>query len=185
MIYQSLEQAHLVDFGRASDEIRGFLSEGRTMLPAQSDAVQAVADLIHLNAAEATLLVPLPEGARLFREPLLVTVDAARFAISATDSGPFIGHDPRQRPRLWDVTLLGGDASKLAWLGGTDSVDVLRDRFDDVIARLASLYHEREDPAGYGNPEAFSLRATLWRAKIAVLLEEREAPIWPTPPSFA
>lgn len=177
MIYESLQEAHLVDFGRASGEIRGFLSAAPTILPAESDAVLAVTDLIHLNAAEATLLAPLAEGPHFFEGPLLVTPGAARFAIAATNSGPFIGHDPRQRPRLWDVTLLGSDASKLAWLAETDSVEVLRETFDDVIGRLAMLYRQHEDPVGYGSPEALRVRVTLWRAKIAVLLEEQVAPI--------
>jgi hypothetical protein len=52
-------------------------------------------------AGEASLLLGVPKG-------------ADRFAIESTDSGPFVGHDPREARRLWDVTFLSSDASKLA-----------------------------------------------------------------------
>jgi len=75
------------------------------------------------------------------------------------------------------VTLLGSDASKLSWLSGGESVERLRQGFDAVIHDLAGLYQNVEDAFGYGRHDAFGLRATLWRAKIAVLLEEEDFPI--------
>lgn len=176
MLYESLSDQGLVDFSEASAVINEVFVGGRTLLPPRSGAAVAVADLMHLNAAEAHLVGGIQLAERL-ELPLPVSRESARFATWATDSGPFLGHDPRENPALWDVTLLGGDASKLAWLSRSSSVETLRDNFDAVIRDLAGLYETREDPIGYGRRDIFDLRATLWRAKIAVLLGEDDFPV--------
>jgi hypothetical protein len=176
VIYESLIDQGLVDFSEATPLITAVFVGERTLLPPDSDAATAVTDLMHLNAAEAHLLIPaqLSESLEL---PVPVSRESAHFATWATDSGPFLGHDPRENPALWDVTLLGGDASKLAWLSGSWSVATLRDKFATVISDLAGLYRRYEDPIGYGRSDFFDMRATLWRAKIAVLLGEDDFPV--------
>jgi hypothetical protein len=75
------------------------------------------------------------------------------------------------------VTLLSSDASKLAWLAATDSLETLRDRFLPAVTDLAGLYQGVQGVFGYEAFEdafrqGFPVQATLWRAKIAVVLEE-------------
>ncbi len=72
------------------------------------------------------------------------------------------------------MTLLSSDASKLAWLAETESVEELRERFIAAVTRLAELYPSLEDPAAYERLRTFPVQATLWRAKIAVLLDEQD-----------
>lgn len=194
MVWEGLQQTGWVDFRSATDTITGPFRRGQTQLRMDEPAGAAVIDLMHLNAAEIDLPTAAAQG-RLrpgfvaaprmpFR--LEVSADAARVAIETTDSGPFVGHDPRQARRFWDVTLFSSDASKLAWLSGTDSLDELQARFVPTVQSLGDLYRTLERPYGeYGGPqessvatflathaETFPVRATLWRAKLAVLLEE-------------
>jgi hypothetical protein len=175
VIYESLQKDGLVDFSEATSVINNYFRTAQTVLPFESGAGTAIADLIHLNAAEASLA-----AYALQREPtdkpLRVLPEAASLAIWTTDSGPFFGHDPRENPGLWEVTFFSSDASKLAWLSRTHSVETLRERFDDVIADLFAQYRGQEDVLGYSNPEMFHIRAVLWRAKIAVLLDEDDLP---------
>ena len=179
MVYEYLSQQGWVDFRAATDTITTFFRAGQTILAWNEPPARVVEDLMHLNAAEAAL----PEAVRggRLRGPsaagpfhLEVSEAAARFAIDSTDSGPFVGHDPRQARRLWDVTLLSSDASKLAWLAETESVEELRERFTVAVTRLAELYRGLEDPAAYERLRTFPVQATLWRAKIAVLLDEQD-----------
>jgi hypothetical protein len=177
VIYEMLSDQGLIDFSEATPVIREVFVGEKTFLRPDSEAARAVTDLMHLNAAEAHLVgqvLPLSEP---LEPPVRVSPESARFATWTTDSGPFLGHDPRKEPALWDVTLFGGDASKLAWLSGSWSVEALRDKFDAVISDLAGLYEGREDPIGFGRRDVFDLRATLWRAKIAVLLGEDAFPV--------
>jgi hypothetical protein len=172
VIFEQLQARGLVDFAEASPAISHALARSGRLDP-KGRLGRAVADLMHLNAAELALAIQLPE---FHGEPLAVSVQAAEFATVLTNSGPFFGHSPLDRPALWDVTLFGSDASKLAWLADTDSVEVIRDRFDSVVSDLAGMYRDVEEPTGYGAPAFLELRATIWRAKIAVLLEEDKLP---------
>jgi hypothetical protein len=192
VVYEYLIGERWIDFRYATETIYAFFDRWpalsppdgvRTIPPPEGSVLAAVTDLIHLNAAEAALVaewgepesgLQIPPHTRKFQfEPLRIPQQAAEFALFATDSGPFVGHDPRDNARLWDVTLLGSDASKLAWLSGSDSVDVLAEQFVDVVQRFAALYPTNLNAWGYGNRDAFGMRATLWRAKIAVLLNEK------------
>jgi hypothetical protein len=135
------------------------------------DAALSVMDLMYLNAAEIQLCGMIHhEGVE---SPLGVSSQAASTATVLTDSGPFVGHDPRTRPRLWDATLYGSDASKLAWLAKSDKVDQVAERFVTIMHELAA-YCERHGQDIYGNRQIFALRATVWRARIAVLLSETD-----------
>ena len=177
MIYEMLSDQGLVDFSEATPVISEVFVGERTFLRPDSEAARAVTDLMHLNAVEAHVVGQVLPRSESLDLPVRVSPGSARFATWTTDSGPFLGHDPRNNPALWDVTLFGGDASKLAWLSGSWSVAALRDNFDTVINDLAGLYEGREDPIGFGRRDVFDLRATLWRAKIAVLLGEDELPV--------
>jgi hypothetical protein len=183
MVWEFFATRGWIDFDRATPTITDFFSSGRTQLAADEPAALAVADLMHLNAAEADLPVAATQDrlqTDLAGQPfhLVVSADAARFAINATDSGPFVGHDPRQSRRFWDVTLFSSDASKLAWLADTDSLETLRERFVPAVSDLAGLYRAGEGDFGYESFEvirrAMPVQATLWRAKLAVLLAEDE-----------
>jgi len=78
--------------------------------------------------------------------------------------------------------LLGSDASKLAWLAETDSVELLAQRFIPAVTRLAEMYQELSERLAewpgelspQWRPAAFAVQATLWRAKIGVLLGEED-----------
>jgi hypothetical protein len=181
MVWEYLSENGWVDFTAATEMITVFFARGQTRLAADDPAALAVSDLMHLNAAEADLPTAAAED-RLQTQVsgvpfyLLVSADAARFAINSTDSGPFVGHDPRQARNFWDVTLFSSDASKLAWLAGTDSLETLRERFKPAVMDLAGFYRGAEDQFGSEAlqrfRDAFAVQATLWRAKMAVLLEE-------------
>jgi hypothetical protein len=171
-VYEYVQQQGLVEFGTATDQIKSFLGQAETILPGDSPAISAAIDLTHLNAAEITLL--LEPSAFTHGEPLRVSEQASQLALSATNSGPTYGHDPREQPRLWDVTLLGSDASKLSWLGETDSVQIVADRFETIVHRLADLYARYPDIIDYGRRGVFALRAALWRSKMAVILGEED-----------
>jgi hypothetical protein len=181
MVWEYLAESGWVDFGPATETITAFFDSGRTELAADDPAAVAVSDLMHLNAAEADLPAAAAQERLQVDLPnmpfrLEVSADAARFAINATDSGPFVGHDPREARRFWDVTLLSSDASKLAWLSGEDSLEGLRQRFIPAVSDLAGLYRDLGDAYGYeplrAFPPSLPVQATLWRAKIAVLLQE-------------
>jgi len=182
MVWEYLAESGWVDFSAATETITGFFRSGRTQLAADDPAALAVSDLMHLNAAEADLPAAatqdrLHTGLAAAPFTLQVSAGAARFAINSTDSGPFVGHDPREARRFWDVTLLSSDASKLAWLARTDSLEILRDRFLQAVTDLAGLYEGVQGVFGYEAFEenfrqALPVQATLWRAKIAVLLAE-------------
>lgn len=169
MVYEFLQGQGLVNFSAATHALDQLFSGIQTVIAIDSPEGMAVLDLMHLNAAEIALR-PEPD----YELPLYVPEPAARAAISATNSGPFVAHNVRARPRLWDVTLLGSDASKLAWLADTESVETVAERFVDVVRRLAELYAQSGDPTEYGEPGLLAMRALLWRAKIAVLLDEED-----------
>src|SRR4051794_6475649 len=123
MVWEYFQRNEWIDFDAATEVISSFFAAGLTQLRPDTRAARAVADLMHLNAAEADLPVAASEGRlqvdlRAVPFHLKVSADAARFAINATDSGPFVGHDPLTARRFWDVTLYSSDASKLAWLAG-------------------------------------------------------------------
>jgi hypothetical protein len=174
MLYNFLEDEGFFDFSSAAGVIRTFFEESPTILPIESSAVDAVADLMHLNAAEASLQEFRFSSTELPPRPLAVSERAAHFAIVTSDSGPFVGHDPREEPRLWDVTLYGSDASKLAWLADTDSVEAVAARFTEIIPRLAEYYRGVPIYDYQQSAEALQMRAILWRTKIAVLLQEHD-----------
>ena len=184
MVHEQLADVGLVDFADATEVIDRFLGFEFTVPWRTEVNREATRDLMHLNAVEA-MLPPL--GNSLPEPPMHVPALAANFAILASNSGPFVMHDIRADPQLWDVTLLGSDASKLSWLLGSTSVQKLRDEFDGVIARLnethlafrsarldASLEWGDLSRAIDQTAEASvrGWKATLWRGKIAVLLGE-------------
>jgi hypothetical protein len=182
MVWEFLSEQGWVDYRRASETISEFLVGAETILPPDSVAGRAVLDLIHLNAAELAVPVGLREPRA--NAPFLLEVprQAARVAIYVSDSSPFWGHDPTEQARLWDVTLYSSDASKLAWLSETESPETLAERFIPAVTRLAALQqrlHESraewqyDDPT-FWEPSAFAALATLWRAKLAVVLREEE-----------
>jgi hypothetical protein len=123
-----------------------------------------------LNAAEIQLAAMQRESVESL--PLHVLPASASRAIFLTDSGPFLGHSPRDKPRLWDVTLYGSDASKLAWLAGSDAVEEIATRFTPIMHDLLG-YCDRYGNI-YGSPPIFALRATVWRARIAAILNETD-----------
>ena len=182
MIWEYLQERGWVDFGVAHATISSFFEDVGSVVPPGSDADLAATDLIHLTAAELALphgLRETPLYAPFFLE---VPEPAARLAIFCSDCGPFKTHNPREQPRLWDVPLLGSDASKLAWVAETDSVEVLAERFIPAVTRLAAMHQELnerrsdrpdDDPTVW-RPEVFAVRATLWRAKMGVLLRDEE-----------
>ncbi|HXF00119.1 MAG TPA: hypothetical protein VN458_07215 [Solirubrobacterales bacterium] len=104
MIYESLEDKGLVDFSAATEIITSFL-DGPTILPSDSAAAQAVADLMHLNAAEVALGFQVLRSESI-RSPLPVHEEAAHLAIWATNSGPFLWTRSAPNP-----SALGCDAS--------------------------------------------------------------------------
>ena len=176
MVYEYLSVRRLFAFDEATETINGFFTDAGTGATADGP----VADLIHLNAAEATVLLgPTRFGTgRPLAGPLAIPAEAARFAISASDSGPTYGHDPTDGPGLWDVTLLASDASKLAWRLRSGRVDDLRDNFDRVVKEVSQSfagaagswdYFQRQE-----RPDVLVTQAVLWRAKIAVLLNEAQ-----------
>lgn len=182
MIWEYLHERGWVDFSIASREISRFFEEFGSVVTPGSDADLAATDLIHLTAAE----VALPHGLRDVSPDAPFYLDvperAARLAVFCSDCGPFKTHNPREQPRLWDVPLLGSDASKLAWLADTDDVAVLAERFVPIVDRLAVMYQELSDRRGdqenddltTWRPDVFAARATLWRAKVGVLLGEED-----------
>jgi hypothetical protein len=180
MVWEYFSNRNWIDFSAGLDVIGDFFEQAPIQLPRGAQAVTAIFDLIHLNSAEASI----PGG---FAEPtgnapffLEVSRASAFTAINETNSGPFVGHDPRENPGLWDVTLYGSDASKLFWLADTDSVEELRDGFISAVTKLGDRYQRFDesrtgwtfDDSTFWLPTAFAVRATLWRAKIAVLLDE-------------
>ena len=183
MIWEVLHELGWVDFTVANATISRFFDEVGSGVPVGSDADLAATDLIHLTAAELALprgLRDTPSDGPFF---LNVPKSAARLAAFSSDCGPFKTHNPREKPRLWDVTLFGSDASKLAWLADTDSVETLAERFVPAVMRLGDMYDDlsqrRTDrPDDHGptawRPEVFAVRATLWRAKIGVLLRDED-----------
>jgi hypothetical protein len=183
MVWEFFSNRKWINFDAGLDVLGDFVEEAQTQLPLDSAAGTAVLDLMHLNAAEASLPAGLREGGP--RDPFRLDVSrSATFeAIFESDCGPFVGHDPRNEPRLWDVTLYGSDASKLAWLAETESVEELRHDFTGTVTRLGDLYDQFQESrrtfdlaadSTFWVPTAFAVRATLWRAKIAVLLSEDE-----------
>jgi hypothetical protein len=181
MVWEYFQRNGWIDFDAATETIGGFFAAGLTQLPPGTPAARAVADLMHLNAAEIDLPAATAQGrlqADLVGVPfhLRVSPDAARLAINATDSGPFVGHDPLQARRFWDVTLYSSDASKLAWLAKTDKLEGLRENFVQAVTDLAGLYRGVNQGFGYESLQAFRAAMpvvmTLWRAKLAVLLQE-------------
>ena len=181
MVWEYFQQNGWIDFDAATETIGGFFAAGLTQLPADTAAARAVSDLMHLNAAEADLPAAAAQdrlqlGLVAVPFHLRVSSDAARFAINATDSGPFVGHDPLEARRFWDVTLYSSDASKLAWLAGTDTLEGLRENFIPAVTDLVGLYRGGRQGFGYQSLQAFEaampIQITLWRAKLAVLLEE-------------
>jgi hypothetical protein len=194
MVWEYLAERGWVDFGSTVETADAFIGSTATHIGVEGPALTATLDLVHLNAAEASL----PGG---LREPgldapfrLEVAPWVTPFALFASDCGPFWGHDPRDGPKIWDVTLYSGDASKLAWLAETDSVITLAERFVPAVQRLGALYVQffassgelfASDPAlserfqdwlpvWPWDPNAFPVRATLWRGKLAVLLGDEE-----------
>jgi hypothetical protein len=178
MIYEQLSKH--VDFTEVSEAITQSFASAAREIP----GAQALVDLTHLNAAEAATLwpraVPISETQSVL--PLAVPAEAAYFAISATDSGPMWLHDPTNNPKLWDVTLLGSDASKLAWISQNESVEALAASFTSVISKLGEHYGRINPELDYlgraRNTELFAVQAMLWRAKIAVLLKEENTRHW-------
>jgi hypothetical protein len=179
VIWEELQSQGWVDFTAAHQTISSFFAGAGSEVAEGSEADLAATDLVHLTAAEIALPTGL-QDALYVPFSLEVPTWAARLAVFSSDCGPFKTHNPRETPRLWDVTLLGSDASKLAWSAGTDSVELVAERFIPVVSRLAEMYarlNERrtdlveDDPTAW-RPEVFAARATLWRAKIGVLLGE-------------
>lgn len=181
MIWEELQRSGWVDFGVAQPAIAYFFADVGSEVEPGSEADLVSTDLIHLTAAE----LALPQGLSETRPPnapffLEVPEEAARLAPFTADCGPFKGHNPRDEPKLWDVTLYGSDASKLAWLARTGSVQGVAERFVEVVSRLADMHQALRarrnvwlgDEATTFRPEVFAVRATLWRAKIGVLLGE-------------
>lgn len=181
MIWEELQAAGWVDFGVADEAISDVFAKVASGVPAGSEADLAATDLIYLTAAELAVPRGLGEGpdAPFFIE---VPESAARLAAFSADCGPFKTHNPREAPKLWDVTLFGSDASKLAWVAATDSVEVLRERFVATVVELAGMYQQLDRRAGdlsetYGplwGPAPFAARASVWRAKVGVLLGESD-----------
>ena len=80
---------------------------------------------------------------------------------------------PRRAAALWDVTVLGSDANKLARLAGTSDLGLLRERFGDVMRRLVEMYREPDLPPEFEDlAQVITLKGALWRSKLAVLLRE-------------
>lgn len=182
MIWEYLHARGWVDFEVAHATISSFFENVGSVVPPGSDADLAATDLIHLTAAELALPHGLRETPRYAPFFLEVSEPAARLAVFYSDCGPFKTHNPREQPRLWDVPLLGSDASKLAWLAETDSVEVLAERFIPAVTRLAAMHQELserrsdrlDDDLTVWRPEVFAVQATLWRAKVGVLLGDEE-----------
>ena len=185
MIWEELRDRDWIDFSVAEPTISTFFSAVEPWVPVGSDADLATSDLIHLTAAELALSeggleqrLDAPTSEVPFH--LHVSEQSARLAVFSSDCGPFKLHNPREQPRLWDVTLFGSDASKLAWSAESDAVEVVADRFLGIVRRLADMYDDvdrRRPPVSASDPTAwrqdvFAARATIWRAKIAVLLDE-------------
>lgn len=171
MISDAIQAHGLFDFTAAKGALGTFFENAGSRIDVDDDAAELVRDLMLLNAAEIELA-----GMAAHHEevdlPLEVSSQAASRATFLTDSGPFVGHDPRAQPRLWDVTLYGSDASKLAWLAGSDAVDEVAASFIPIMSELAG-YCERYANI-YGNRQIFALRATVWRARIAALRGETD-----------
>jgi hypothetical protein len=145
MVWEFFSARDWVEFDEALQVLGDYIEQAPTQLRLDSDAGSAVLDLMHLNAAEGSLRTGL-RAPTPTRGPFLVASrPAAISAIYETDTGPFVGHDPRENPRLSDVTLFGSDASKLAWLSGTDSVAGIATRFIPTVTRLGNLHREFHD----------------------------------------
>ncbi len=170
MVYEYLAEQDLIDFAAATGPITGVVSDRRPEADMEPADIAAVTDLLHLNAAELTLLETPPWES--INPGFRVSEAAGVRAISATNSGPFFAHSVLEQPRLWDVTLLGSDAGKLAWLSGSESVEYIATRFVQIVDRLGQMYRDYDDPTGYGRKDRFAMRALIWRSKIAVLLAE-------------
>jgi hypothetical protein len=193
VVWEDLQEIGWIDFGWVTETIAVPFVTGQTQLGMQEPGGAAVVDLMHLNAAEIDLPTAATQGRLqpgLIAAPrmpfrLQVSREAAHVAIEITDSGPFVGHDPRATRRFWDVTVFSSDASKLAWLCGSDSLEELRARFIPTVRQLGDLYRRLEPFRQSGSPaegfaeaflathlQTFPVRATLWRAKLGVILEE-------------
>jgi hypothetical protein len=175
VIWEHLQERGWVDFGDAPSTITRFFDQVGSFAEPGGETDLVATDLIHLTAAELSL--PQGLGAGRGDAPFFLEVQdrASRQAAFRSDCGPFKSHNPAAQPRLWDVPVYASDASKLAWVAETESVEVLAERFVPAVQRLASLYEDlgRRGDAPWRR-DVFAAGATLWRAKVAVLLREAD-----------
>jgi hypothetical protein len=176
-MHQLFEQTGQFNFDEAEPILDRLIDNRPSVgIVADPDWVVAVRDIMLLNAAEASL--PPFRGAPELVSPHLVDEVATRIAFVATDSGPFVAHNPLVAPGLWDVTLLGSDANKLAWQAQSSSLETVSESFLSIAKRLIGFYRIASESAEVGPIDTVGVvrtKCTLWRAKLGVLLNESEA----------
>jgi hypothetical protein len=170
MVWELFSERGIFEFGDASPAIRRLAG---SRAPFGSSGHSELEERLHLNSAEIMLPPLTPE---LWRSrPITVASRAADLAMLATNCTPFQGCLSDEPPALWDVTLFGSDANKLARVAGTTDVVELRKQFVAVIRRLRDLYLEHAREPNFqevAQPRVVALKGALWRAKLAALLHE-------------